>query len=315
MIRLENVTKRYDGRAVIDSLSLEIRKGEVMVFLGPSGCGKTTTLKTINGLIPLEGGRILVGAVDVAATDATLLRRRIGYVIQEVGLFPHYTIAQNIGIVPRLLAWAPSRIADRIQEMLRLVNLPVEVLSRFPRELSGGQRQRVGVARALAGDPDILLMDEPFGAVDPVNRAFIRKEFRAIQDSLGKTVVIVTHDLDEALELGDRVAIFNQGRLAQVATPRELLARPATPFVAEFLGGDRGTRLLKICKVGDFLLPADGGSGPTIAVDATLSDALSELLLSGAQSLVATSKGLAVGSVTLEAIRRVAEPLAAGTPA
>ncbi len=248
MIVLDGVSKRFDAKTIVDAVSLELRGGELTVFLGPSGCGKTTTLKLINRLLPLSSGRILIGGTDIATIDPIALRRRIGYVIQDVGLFPHYRIFDNVALVPRLLGWPAEQVARRVEAMMALVNLPADLLGRFPRELSGGQRQRVGVARALAGDPDILLMDEPFGAVDPVNRAFIQDEFRRIQQQLGKTVVMVTHDLDEALKLGDRIAVFNAGKLEQFDTPEALLARPATPFVAQFLGTDRATRLLKLTR-------------------------------------------------------------------
>jgi osmoprotectant transport system ATP-binding protein len=244
VITLENVTKQYGDKQVVAGVSLDLRAAELTVFLGPSGCGKTTTLKMINRLLPLTSGRILVGGEDTAKVDPIALRRRIGYVIQDVGLFPHYRIRDNVALVPRLLGWDEPRIRNRVREMLELVKLSADLETRFPRELSGGQRQRVGVARALAGDPEILLMDEPFGAVDPVNRAFIQVEFRRIQQQLGKTVVMVTHDLGEALKLGDRVAVFNAGRLEQLSAPDELVDQPATPFVAEFLGGRKARRLL-----------------------------------------------------------------------
>ncbi|MBM3267509.1 MAG: ABC transporter ATP-binding protein [Candidatus Sericytochromatia bacterium] len=246
MIVLDGVTKRYGDRTIVSEVSLELREGELTVFLGPSGCGKTTTLKLINRLLPLTAGRILIGSQDIAGLEPIALRRRIGYVIQEVGLFPHYRIFDNVALVPRLLGWPREKIDARVLEMLALVNLPADLLGRFPRELSGGQRQRVGVARALAGDPDILLMDEPFGAVDPQNRTFIQDEFKRIQRRLGKTVVMVTHDLDEALRLGDSVALFNAGRVEQSGAPADLLAEPATAFVADFLGGDRLTRLARL---------------------------------------------------------------------
>ncbi len=303
MIVLDNVVKRYGGRAVVDGVCMELRSGELTVFLGPSGCGKTTTLKMINRLLPLSAGRIAVGGKDIASLDPIALRRGIGYVIQEGGLFPHYRVFDNIALVPRLLGWDAGRMQGRVEEMMRLVNLPVDMLNRFPRELSGGQRQRVGVARALAGDPDILLMDEPFGAVDPVNRAHIQDEFRKIQRQLGKTVVMVTHDLDEALKLGDRVAVFNAGRLEQFDTPAALLARPATPFVAGFLGDDRATRLLKSVSVGDWHKVQADGDLASVPAGTSVIEALARLVVTGRRELtVEGTNGEPGSSLTLESI-------------
>ena len=250
VIELERVTKRYGGsdRAAVDELSLSVREGEVCVLVGPSGCGKSTTMRMINRLIEPDAGTIRVAGVDIATLDPVQLRRGIGYVIQDVGLFPHQTVAQNIATVPWLLGWDRRRAAERVDELLALVDLePSAYRHRYPRELSGGQAQRVGVARALAADPPVLLMDEPFGALDPIIRDRLQDEFRRLQAELRKTVVFVTHDLDEAVKMGDRIAVMAVGgRLEQYASPAELLANPATPFVSSFVGSDRGLKLLSV---------------------------------------------------------------------
>lgn len=252
MIRLDDVSKRYGvGPAAVAHLSLEVATGELCVLVGPSGCGKTTTLKMINRLIEPTSGHIYLDDEDLTKVDAVALRRRIGYVIQQGGLFPHQRVAENVATVPRLLGWDKARVAERVEEMLRLVGLPPEEFARrYPQELSGGQRQRVGVARALAADPPVLLMDEPFAAVDPVTRARLQQEFKALQASLRKTVVFVTHDVDEAVLLGDHIALLRVGgHLEQFGTPGELLDKPANDFVADFLGSDRGLRRLAVRKV------------------------------------------------------------------
>ena len=250
VIELERVTKRYGGggAAAVDGLSLSVREGEVCVLVGPSGCGKSTTMRMINRLIEPDAGIIRVGGVDIATLDPVQLRRGIGYVIQDVGLFPHQSVAQNIATVPWLLGWDRRRAAERVNELLALVDLePSAYRDRYPRELSGGQAQRVGVARALAADPPVLLMDEPFGALDPIIRDRLQDEFRRLQAELRKTVVFVTHDLDEAVKMGDRIAVMAVGgRLEQHASPAEVLANPATPFVSSFVGSDRGLKLLSV---------------------------------------------------------------------
>ncbi|HZU79338.1 MAG TPA: ATP-binding cassette domain-containing protein [Acidimicrobiales bacterium] len=252
MIRLQDVSKRYgDGAFAVEHLDLQVDEGELCVLVGPSGCGKTTTLKMINRLIEPTSGRILLNGEDVTTVDVVALRRRIGYVIQQGGLFPHERVADNVATVPKLLGWDRARIAARVDDMLRLVGLPPEDFGRrFPHELSGGQRQRVGVARALAADPPVLLMDEPFGAVDPLTRARLQQEFKDLQARLRKTVVFVTHDVDEAVLLGDRIALLRQGGvLEQYGTPAELLDRPASAFASDFLGADRGLRRLAVLRV------------------------------------------------------------------
>jgi osmoprotectant transport system ATP-binding protein len=249
MIRLDSVSKIFpDGHVAVDALSLEIPEGEICVLVGPSGCGKTTTLRMINRLIEPTSGRIFLDGEDVTEADPVQLRRRIGYVIQQVGLFPHQTIAENIGTVPRLLGWDRARVRARVDELLTMVGLePARYRRRYPHQLSGGQRQRVGVARALGADPPVLLMDEPFGAIDPITRDRLQHQFLRLQHELRKTVVFVTHDIEEAVKLGDRIAILaDGGHLAQYDTPNELLGHPASPFVAEFVGSDRGLKRLEV---------------------------------------------------------------------
>ena len=272
MIELKNVTKRYpNGKVAVDDLSLSVEAGEVCVLVGPSGCGKTTTMKMINRLIEPTSGQILIDGDDVTASDPVRLRRGIGYVIQQIGLFPHMSIADNVGTVPRLLGWERHRVRDRVDELLELVGLPPsEFRDRYPDELSGGQRQRVGVARALGADPPVLLMDEPFGAIDPITRDRLQNEFLRLQADVKKTVVFVTHDVDEAVKLGDRIAVLRQGgHLEQYDTPDRLLAAPASPFVAEFVGADRALKRLGVTRI-------DAGRlehPPTVARTASLAEA------------------------------------------
>lgn len=257
MIELDQLTKTFtqkDGQAVraVDSVSLSVAEGEICVFLGPSGCGKTTTLKMINRLIEPTSGRVLINGEDTSGLNEVDLRRRIGYVIQQIGLFPNMTIEENITVVPRLLGWNKKRCAERAAELMSMVALdPKLYLKRYPRELSGGQQQRIGVIRALAADPPVLLMDEPFGAVDPINRETIQNEFFQMQRQLRKTVIMVSHDIDEAIKLGDRIAVFRRGRLVQYDHPDTLLARPHDDFVAQFVGQDSTLKRLLLVKAGD----------------------------------------------------------------
>ena len=256
-VTFEHVTKRYDpgvkGPGAVNDLSFSVPAGKICVLVGPSGCGKTTSLKMVNRLIEPTSGRILIDGVDADTREVTELRRGIGYVIQQVGLFPHQTIAENVAVVPRLLGWSPARQRERADELLGLVGLdPARYGGRFPSQLSGGERQRVGVARALAADPPLMLMDEPFGAVDPIVRERLQNEFLRLQQDLAKTILFVTHDIDEAIKMGDLVAVMQAGGvLAQFAPPEELLAQPASDFVARFVGADRGLKRLSLMRVRD----------------------------------------------------------------
>lgn len=266
MITLDRVTKRYGADSVaVAELSLTVPDGELCVLVGPSGCGKTTTLRMINRLIEPSGGRILIDGTDVLKIDPVQLRRSIGYVIQQGGLFPHRRVADNVATVPRLLGWDRQRVEARVTELLDLVGLdPDRYGRRFPHELSGGERQRVGVARALGGDPPVLLMDEPFGAVDPVTRQRLQQQFLDLQATLKKTIVFVTHDIEEATKLGNRIAVLSKGGvLEQYDTPSEVLGRPATPFVADFVGADRGVRRLAVMPIesGDLFHPPEVSPG------------------------------------------------------
>jgi osmoprotectant transport system ATP-binding protein len=259
VVAFEHVTKRYGGPGTppaVDDLSLTIPAGEICVLVGPSGCGKTTSMKMVNRLIEPTSGRITIGGDDVMGLAAVELRRRIGYVIQQVGLFPHLTIGDNVAVVPKLLRWTPGRVRDRTDELLELVGLePGQYRSRYPNELSGGERQRVGVARALAADPPVMLMDEPFGAVDPIRRDRLQNEFLRLQEMVRKTIIFVTHDVDEAIKMGDRIAILQRGGiLAQFDTPAAILANPASEFVERFVGADRGLKRLSLARVGDLEL-------------------------------------------------------------
>jgi osmoprotectant transport system ATP-binding protein len=272
MIRLEQVSKRYPGTAVpaVQALDLEVDEGEIVVLVGPSGCGKTTTLKMINRLIEPTSGTITVAGRQAGDLPAHELRRGIGYVIQQIGLLPHRTIADNIGTVPRLLGWERRRVEQRVDELIDLMSLDPDMRDRYPSELSGGQRQRVGVARALAADPPVLLMDEPFGAVDPIVRARLQDELLSLQQRVRKTIVLVTHDIDEAIRLADRVAILQVGGiLAQYGTPNDILAEPASPFVADFLGEERGLKRLSLGSVSD----VDLVRGPVVDRTATIAHA------------------------------------------
>jgi osmoprotectant transport system ATP-binding protein len=282
MISLERVSKRYaDGTIAVHELDLDVRRGEICVLVGPSGCGKTTTMRMINRLIEPTSGRIVLDGADVTHVNPVQLRRRIGYVIQQVGLFPHLTIAANVATVPALLGWDKRRRSARVSELLELVGLPPDTYAkRYPHELSGGQRQRVGVARALAGDPPVLLMDEPFGAVDPIARDRLQEEFSRIQAELGITVVFVTHDIEEAVRLGDRIAVMKQGGyLEQYDTPATILGNPATEFVADFVGADRGLKRLAVTAV----RAEDLDHPPVVRIDDSVEQARTSLSNAGAR--------------------------------
>jgi osmoprotectant transport system ATP-binding protein len=309
MITFDRVTKRYGEADAVRDLSLEIPSGEIVIFVGPSGCGKTTSLKMINRLIEPSAGVISIDGTDTATVDVNELRRSIGYVIQQIGLFPHYTVAENVATVPRLAGWDKKRIAARVDELLDLVGLPAaRYAGRLPAELSGGERQRVGVARALAIDPNILLMDEPFGAIDPIARERLQNELLRLQQVVRKTIVFVTHDIDEAIRLGDRVALFSLGGvLEQYATPAELLAHPASDFVADFLGEGRMVRRLSLIKVRDVpLAQLNGKQDPTETVDAgaTLRDALDAVLRADDGRVRVVDAGTTLGIVDADVIRQ-----------
>ncbi|HEX6311172.1 MAG TPA: betaine/proline/choline family ABC transporter ATP-binding protein [Acidimicrobiia bacterium] len=272
MIRLESVSKRFpNGTVAVHELTIEVPEGQTCVLVGPSGCGKTTTLKMINRLIEPSSGRIFLDGTDVTHGDPVELRRRMGYVIQQVGLFPHQTIAANVATVPRLLGWDRGTVSRRVDELLDLVGLePAEYRARYPAQLSGGQRQRVGVARALAADPPVLLMDEPFGAIDPVTRVRLQDEFLRLQEEVRKTIVFVTHDIEEAVKMGDRIAILDVGGiLMQYDTPAEVLGNPAAPMVADFVGADRALKRLKVTPIEEESLEHP----PTVQPTASLADA------------------------------------------
>jgi len=255
MIRLEDVTKVYpDGTKAVQEMSFEVENGELCVFLGPSGCGKTTTMKMINYLIPITNGKIYIDGMDNTKIDETELRRNIGYAIQEVGLFTHMTVAENIETVPALKGWSKERRRERAGELLELMRLPAgEFMDKYPNELSGGQRQRVGVARALGADPPMLLMDEPFGAIDPITRVELQSEFLKIQQKIKKTIIFVTHDIYEAIKMGDRVALMREGQLVQYDTPANLLYHPKDEFVEGFVGADRALKGLQLLRVKDVM--------------------------------------------------------------
>ncbi|PSJ52096.1 ABC transporter ATP-binding protein [Kumtagia ephedrae] len=309
MITMKNVTKRFDGTgaAAVDDLSLDIPDGITVALVGPSGCGKTTTMRMINRLIEPTSGTILVSGRDVRAADAVELRRHIGYVIQQVGLFPHMTIAQNIASVPRLLGWDAGRIRARSSELMQLVGLEQSMLERYPRQLSGGQRQRVGVARALAADPPVLLMDEPFGAIDPIARTRLQNEFRQILKRVKKTVVMVTHDIDEAVRLGDRIAIMRDGRIVQYDTPETILSRPADGFVENFVGADRALKRLTLFSTGSIMTPGTGDASlPRVDKDGDLRDALSAIVAArSTAAAVVDEEGKMIGTITQAAILAV----------
>jgi osmoprotectant transport system ATP-binding protein len=308
LIEIEHLTKRFApaGAAAVDDLSLEIGESEICVLIGPSGCGKTTTMRMINRMIEPDSGRIRIAGRDVTHADPVELRRSVGYVIQQVGLFPHMTIADNVATVPHLLGWDAARIRGRVDELLARVDMdPARYRDRYPRELSGGQKQRVGVARALAADPPVMLMDEPFGALDPITRASLQDQFLRLLYELKKTIVFVTHDIDEALKMGTRIAILRAGRLVQFDRPEAILARPADPFVEAFVGGDRALKRLALLPVASRVAPGPPPAGaPRIARASDLRTALSALLGADADTgAVIDADGRVCGVVTLAAIR------------
>lgn len=317
MIRLDGLSKRYPGqqRDAVASLDLDIRRGEIVVFVGPSGCGKTTTMKMINRIIEPTTGRILLDGEDVTDANPDQLRRRIGYVIQQIGLFPHLTIGENIATVPKLLGWKKDRIAARVDELLTTVGMdPEEYRDRYPKQLSGGQQQRIGVARALGADPEVLLMDEPFGAIDPITRDRLQNELLRLQAEMRKTIVFVTHDIDEAIKLGDRIVILQEGsRIAQYDTPERILTAPANDFVRSFIGRGASLKRLNLTRVADVPLR----EWPTVDVD-TPPEAALEVLRGVPESalLVVDGAGRPVSWLMADDLRAPGgRPLSAlGTP-
>jgi osmoprotectant transport system ATP-binding protein len=302
MIEIERVSKAYDGRRVVDELSLTIPEGSFCVLLGPSGCGKSTTLRMINRLVAFDSGMIRVGGEDVREVPPEVLRRRIGYAIQSIGLFPHWRVEDNIATVPRLLNWPRVRVRERVSELLELLRLdPASYRSKYPHQLSGGEQQRVGVARALAADPDLLLMDEPFAAVDPVTRAALQGEILRIQRATRKTVVFVTHDIEEALLLASDIAILERGHVVQWGTPLDLLEHPANAFVAEFVGGDAsGLKLLSLRTVADRLHRGEAAEGEPLPSDASLREALAAMAARHTNRLPVVDKsGRPLGAINL----------------
>ncbi|HTV90903.1 MAG TPA: ABC transporter ATP-binding protein [Stellaceae bacterium] len=302
MIEIDRVSKSYGGRHVVDEVSLAIPEGMFCVLLGPSGSGKSTLLRMINRLVPLDGGTIRVGGEDVRRVPPEVLRRRIGYAIQSVGLFPHWRVGDNIATVPRLLRWPRRRVSERVTELLELLRLdPADYRGKYPHQLSGGEQQRVGVARALAADPDVLLMDEPFAAVDPVTRAALQAELLRIQQATGKTIVFVTHDIEEALRLAGGIAILEHGRLAQWGTPLAILEQPASAFVGEFVGGAAsGLRVMALRTVADRLRPNETAAGEPLLDEASLRDALAAMIARHADRLpVIDRAGRPLGAITL----------------
>lgn len=313
MIELDSLTKQFHQKqgltTAVDHVDMTVSRGEMCVFLGPSGCGKTTTLKMINRLIEPTSGRVLIDGNDTRGIDKVELRRSLGYVIQQVGLFPNMTIKDNIMVVPKLLGWDKNRMHERACELMSMVALdPMRYLSRYPNELSGGQQQRIGVIRALAADPPLMLMDEPFGAIDPINRSAIQDEFLMMQRQLGKTVIMVSHDIDEALKLADKIAMFRDGRLVQFSTPDELLANPADDFVASFTGGDSTLKRLLLISAGD--AAADPIS---ISPDTSVAKAREVMDDSDRRHVVVTdNSGKAIGFVRRRDLRGVLEDRSVG---
>lgn len=301
MIEFDQVHKRYGDHVVIDALSLRIEDGEFFVLVGPSGSGKSTLLRTVNRLERIDGGTVRIDGDDVATRDVETLRRGIGYAIQSVGLFPHRTVAENIATVPRLLGWSKADIRARVAELIDMLRLDEPgIADRYPATLSGGQQQRVGVARALAARPRIVLMDEPFGALDPLTRESLQHSIRAIQRASGTTIVFVTHDMDEAFGLGDRVALMLDGKIAQVGTPLQLIREPASERVAEFVGGTRARlRELAVRSVGEAARAGEHADGEPLDVAATLQEALAAMLAQGRDRLPVVDDGRAVGAIWL----------------
>ena len=299
MIELRNVTKRFGSTVAVDGVSLRIEEGELAILLGPSGCGKTTTLRTINRMVELDGGDVLVNGRSISESSPDELRRHIGYAIQSVGLFPHMSVRRNIATVPRLLGWDKARIDRRTDELLSLVGLEPAVYGpKKPDELSGGEAQRIGVARALAADPPVLLMDEPFGALDPINRERLQREFANLHARLGKTVVFVTHDIEEAVLLGDRIVLMSEGRIVQDGAPEDLWRSPANAFVRDFFGDELGLRILSRHRVADLPLgEAPDREAPSVRLDTNLRDVLAIMVTSSSEQVAVTDDERIVGGL------------------
>ncbi len=311
-IELQDVTKNYPGQAApaVEKFSIDVKPGELIMFVGPSGCGKTTTMKMINRIIEPTSGSIQIDGKDVLSLNPHDLRRHIGYVIQQIGLFPHMTIAENIAVVPKLLGWSKTKISSRVDELLSIVQLePKTFAGRYPKQLSGGQQQRVGVARALAADPPVMLMDEPFGATDPITREKLQLEFLRLQETIGKTIIFVTHDFEEAIRLGDRIAVLSErSKIEQFDTPANILATPANDYVASFIGHGAAIKRLALIPVSEAKLgPASAASSAvTVGSDDTLRDALDSLVLTGTAAIGVTGDdGRVVASISIEAISAV----------
>ncbi|EJB04387.1 osmoprotectant transport system ATP-binding protein [Rhizobium sp. BK619] len=302
MIEIRNVTKRYGAATVVDNVSMNVEKGEITVIVGTSGSGKSTLMRMINRLVPITEGEIFVGGQNVIDVEVTELRRKIGYAIQGHGLFPHRTVAQNIATVPQLLDWDSARIARRVEELLGLFNLdPADFADKYPHQLSGGQQQRVGVARALAAEPELLLMDEPFGALDPVIRGKAQDDLLAIQKQFGTTVILVTHDMDEAFHLGNQIAVMSQGRLLQCSTPEKILTEPADPFVQQLTGtSDRALKLMSLLPLKESMEPAKSGLAYALPQSLSLRDALAEMIWQGVdEAAVQDGEKAPVGSISM----------------
>lgn len=306
LIELTNVSKVYPGtdEPAVENFSMTVQPGELVMLVGPSGCGKTTTMKMINRIIEPSSGTIKIDGQDILSLDQNELRRGIGYVIQQIGLFPHMTVAENIATVPRLLGWDKNKIQARVKEMLDVVQLDPSVFAdRYPRQLSGGQQQRVGVARALSADPPVMLMDEPFGATDPITREKLQAEFQRLQSSIGKSIVFVTHDFEEAIKLGDRIAVLSKrSKIEQFDTPANILKKPANEYVASFIGEGAALKRLALMPVSEALSSNKVESSTKLDANQNLRVALDSILLSGGKTLGVTQNGQLVGSVSIESI-------------
>ena len=306
-IELTNVTKSYPNQpqSAVENFSMSINPGELIMLVGPSGCGKTTTMKMINRIIEPTSGSIKIDGEDILSLDQNILRRRIGYVIQQIGLFPHMTIAENVSVVPKLLGWDKVQIASRVEELLSLVELdPSKFANRYPKQLSGGQQQRVGVARALAADPPVMLMDEPFGATDPITREKLQDEFLRLQATIGKTIVFVTHDFDEAIKLGDRIAVLSErSQIEQFDTPANILANPASDYVSSFIGEGAALKRLALIPISSAKLSSTSATGPSVEITENLREALDHIVLNGGAPVPVTdANGKSLGSISVKEI-------------